>query len=175
MSEIFPTGDWVVKILSVGASGLALLLAILSYRLIEKPADGTGAQQVELYKARLRSVNFFLGGTLALFVISLVGQYFLDSRKAKIALVIQEGSALLKFKKDFQLEPIRVKHGVGEEEIPTKQDKDRLVLILRADDQVDISLSSLVEFISHQASLLVEKDRQIAASSRNQGGFDEPR
>ena len=173
MADLFSSGDAIVKILSVGASGLALLLAVLCYRLLDKPVGETGPERVELYKARLRSVNFFVVIALVLFVVSLVGQYFLDKRKAAVELTIQEVSALLKFRKDFKLEPIRIKHRASIKEIPTGKDEDRLELLLSANDHVDISLSSLIDHITHLTLLLNEKEKQRATKTA-QGGFDEP-
>jgi hypothetical protein len=174
MADLFSSGDVIVKVLSVGASGLALLLAILCYRLIGQPAEGTGPERVELYKARLKSVNFFIVIALVIFIVSLVGQFFLDRRKAAVELTIQEVSALVKFRKDYKLEPIRIKHRAAIRELPTSKDEDRLELLLSANDHVDISLSSLIDHIAQQSALLSEKDRQLTERTK-QGGFDEAR
>ena len=166
--------DSVIKVLSVGASGFAVVLAFMSYRLIKDPPGGHTPGDLQLYQSRLAATNRFLLLTLALFIIGLVGQYFLTAKNTKLHLVVQESQTLETFNKDFKMRPIRVIHGIVRAEIPTSRGEDRLELLLRGDDKVDISLNPLVEHIRAQEVLLRERDRQIAART-GQGGFDEGR
>ena len=171
MAELGISGDEVVKILQLGAPGLAFVLAFLAFLAVQKAPKDLGDNDLTAYKIRARTVNRLLIANVAIFLAACALQYILAVKESRVYVVVQEHSQFAR----LALQPIQLRHRADEPvSIPGEKMIDRALLKLRDDDQLDVSLRPLIDRIT-DLHLQLNAHAATAASRSREGGFDDAR
>ncbi len=162
-------GDVIVKILTVGFSGLAFLLSLMAFLMFRDTPATNSAKALEAYRLKINAMTRYLVFTFALMLMALAFQYAMEQRESKIRVTVQESGMF----SELELKPIKVKRRDYVISIPGEKDaSDRGVVAVKDEDQLDLSLVSLTQVIGNQ-KLLIGKLTSEVGKFNKETGYDE--
>jgi hypothetical protein len=164
MNDLFGSLD-VVKLLQVGATGFAVVMLVIAYRLVREVIElkaGDSPAAVETFRQKVRLAYGFLVTSLLLAVLGLTGQVILRSQKLEVLVGVIPAEV------PHAKSRVLVLHGV--DTVKLEPNGRSLVLVGQRDD-VSFDMTAM---LAEQQALNTARAQSIVAGS-TEGGFDEPK